>query len=329
MTTHSKSQTSIHRTCHKGPTLVVESNGLELYGASRNEAEFFFYDFDLVISLEVCIPRKMMSNLSSIGLQRLTKREAFTEHFVLRWPDFGVPTYTKEFWERLSYQLRKKGRDRDRFNRKYKVMVHCMGGHGRTGTALAILASMCSDDEIWQSDDLIERIREKHCKHAVENQKQVGYIEEILERKLRKGEGSKDYLFADGCKYNNETGLSFSSFSKENTSRKGSKIRGYEPITQVEKDKRKREKEVKERWFNEKGWCYKHNQLACRNCKDDMKRENERLEDLEMEARKLELQQRLESFLKPVDSEVIVPNVIPSTEGVEKVLEKIKDREVN
>jgi protein-tyrosine phosphatase len=47
-------------------------------------------------------------------------------------------------------------------------MVHCMGGHGRTGTALCIMAGLL--DESLRNDDLMENIREMHCPHAVESQ---------------------------------------------------------------------------------------------------------------------------------------------------------------
>src|SRR5215510_11280801 len=101
--------------CHNGPKLVINSRGLQVFGASMQEAEDNFYKFDLVISLEFCAPRRrrdssiVSGNIYSEGLKRIVEDSSSTEHMRIMWPDMGVPQVDKKFWQELAYFLRKKG----------------------------------------------------------------------------------------------------------------------------------------------------------------------------------------------------------------------------
>jgi protein-tyrosine phosphatase len=59
----------------------------------------------------------------------------------------------------------------------------CQGGHGRTGTALAILG--CLLGVIPEGADPVVWVREHYCLEAVETSKQISYIEKITERKVK------------------------------------------------------------------------------------------------------------------------------------------------
>ena len=87
----------------------------------------------------------------------------------VNWPDGGTVSFPREFWEQIIAFIRDlEGKD---------VYVHCIGGHGRTGTALAILAHLSKakpkdvDPVLW--------VREKYCALAVETSDQLNYIEDI------------------------------------------------------------------------------------------------------------------------------------------------------
>jgi len=178
------------RLCHMGPKLVFEVNGLEVYGGSKTEAANFYHKFDLVISagehLRMEEAKSLTSSiLKSINLVKLV-RDYCPENLYLDWRDFGVPTYPREFWKGLVEILRKKGRDRKRRGGAYKVLVHCMGGHGRTGTVVAILAGLGSKwIEEDEGVDLVEKVRGIYCHHAIETYGQVRYVEEITGRGSR------------------------------------------------------------------------------------------------------------------------------------------------
>ena len=181
-----------YKTCHKGPVLVIDNGeGLKVYGSSRSEAQSHFYEFDLVIGLgeKVTPDLNVYASVRSILLDRLiSKYYKRTEHIVLAWPDMGVPKLSRDFWLELVEVLKKKGRDRNRSKNGYKVLFHCMGGHGRTGTALAIMGHLVGK---WEGD-LTDKVREKHCEKAVETDGQIKYIEKVCKVKLKKGNGSKE-----------------------------------------------------------------------------------------------------------------------------------------
>jgi len=183
-----------YKTCHKGPVLVIDNGeGLKVYGSSRSEAQSHFYEFDLVIGLgeKVTPDLNVYASVRSILLDRLiSKYYKRTEHIVLAWPDMGVPKLSRDFWLELVEVLKKKGRDRNRSKNGYKVLFHCMGGHGRTGTALAIMGHLVGK---WEGD-LTDKVREKHCEKAVETDGQIKYIEKVCKVKLKKGNGSKETL---------------------------------------------------------------------------------------------------------------------------------------
>jgi len=88
----------------------------------------------------------------------------------LDWPDFEAGKLSKPEWELLTAYLK----ERAASYAKFPVIVACMGGHGRTGTALSILA--CLNNVVPKNTCPVEFIRATYCKKAVENDKQLKYI---------------------------------------------------------------------------------------------------------------------------------------------------------
>lgn len=82
---------------------------------------------------------------------------------VLDWPDMGVVSLPRRFWEQLVEHLT---------NTRRKMLVFCVGGHGRTGTAIASLMVSCG----WNSSDAISWIRENYCARAIETKEQEEYV---------------------------------------------------------------------------------------------------------------------------------------------------------
>jgi protein-tyrosine phosphatase len=86
-------------------------------------------------------------------------------HAHVMWPDFGVPDDRDALVARL--------RDlHDRARRSERVELGCLGGHGRTGTALACLAvlSGCSPA------DAIAWVRGHYCDKAIETDAQAAFV---------------------------------------------------------------------------------------------------------------------------------------------------------
>lgn len=86
----------------------------------------------------------------------------------LSWPDGGVPPVSPAFWYQFHELVVK--------NKMKKVLVHCFGGHGRTGTALAAFLISASG---MSPDKAIAFIRKNHCDEAIETVSQEKYLERL------------------------------------------------------------------------------------------------------------------------------------------------------
>lgn len=81
----------------------------------------------------------------------------------LVWPDCDVPFgLTAEWWSALGAWCR--GR---------RVGIGCMGGHGRTGTAMSILLSYLAS---ITGPAAVARVRAEYCPRAVESEAQEEYV---------------------------------------------------------------------------------------------------------------------------------------------------------
>ena len=89
-------------------------------------------------------------------------------HDHLTWPDFGVPDNAA----RVLAALRALAQ---RARRGEQVEIGCLGGHGRTGTALAILAVLAGHP----ADEAVAWVRDRYCPMAVETGEQEAYVESL------------------------------------------------------------------------------------------------------------------------------------------------------
>jgi hypothetical protein len=255
--------------CHDGPNLVLSHRGVDLYAGSANEAEFNFDYFDLVISLHTIRPKKQVAgNIACKPLQRLVQAYNHTDHLELYWPDMGVPNLDQAFWGRLAAIIRKRGRDRERREKVYKVMVHCMAGHGRTGTCLAILLYYISE---YNNGDIVKVVRKAHCMRCVESKSQLNYIEAMTGIKLDEDTKASKVYLSGASKISNVNFKTLdellAEYNKKNSSKDNNVTstgyRGIKPITEEELEIKRRKKEielVKAGKVNTKGevdFCYK------------------------------------------------------------------------
>jgi hypothetical protein len=84
-------------------------------------------------------------------------------HAHVDWPDFGLPNDADAFVAALEELLA-------RARRGEVVEIGCLGGHGRTGTALACLAVLAG-----AVGDPVDWIRATYCERAVETPEQEAF----------------------------------------------------------------------------------------------------------------------------------------------------------
>lgn len=107
--------------------------------------------------------------MPDIGLYLDPRWDPPWPHSHLKWPDFGVPERAEDVARALLSVL-----EEARVGRR--VEIGCLGGHGRTGTALACLAILSG----LPSAEALDWVRTSYCAHAVETPEQAAFVAAFL-----------------------------------------------------------------------------------------------------------------------------------------------------
>jgi hypothetical protein len=86
----------------------------------------------------------------------------------LDWDDYSVPSLDVQFWYDLYEYI---------VANNAHVLVFCVGGHGRTGTAMASLLVASG----YTAQESIKILRENYCQKAVESKLQEQYVHQVEE----------------------------------------------------------------------------------------------------------------------------------------------------
>lgn len=162
-------QTTYLKSCyHRGEKPVISLGHVDLHAIQKSVAWTRLPDFDLVLDCS-------NSLAAQDRIVAPTKFQALTRYLVrpddtiyLPWPDRGAPCVTFPFWGKLLSMIE------PRADGQARLVVTCLGAHGRTGTALAALI-MAHDPTITASK-AVDLVRDKHCQEAVESKSQVDYL---------------------------------------------------------------------------------------------------------------------------------------------------------
>jgi hypothetical protein len=87
------------------------------------------------------------------------------DHGHVDWPDFGAPVSAEALAEALSTLL-------VRARSGHNIELGCIGGHGRTGTALACLAILSG----YPAPGAVAWVRSNYCAKAVETAAQEAFV---------------------------------------------------------------------------------------------------------------------------------------------------------
>lgn len=137
-----------HYEVHRHRTLVVLPDGTEVVAASFDAADPYTRD-----------------QAPEYGLYLDYRWQPPWPHERLDWPDFGVPDDPVGLARVLLSVL-------DRARRGQRVEIGCLGGHGRTGTALACLAVLAGHP----ASDAVAWVRDHYCPKAVETDEQAAFV---------------------------------------------------------------------------------------------------------------------------------------------------------
>jgi len=157
--------------CHRGNVLTIETAKLRIYGGGITRGAYVEPGW-LVVNLTEHDRFGLESPLEMVGVD-IKSLDAWMHPRFVRIPvrDFDAPIYPESFWTALIEGLHQLA---DEQAEPLNVLVCCQGGHGRTGTALAVLAH-----RLLAVPNPIEYVRMVYCEKAVESLAQVEYVEDI------------------------------------------------------------------------------------------------------------------------------------------------------
>jgi len=154
--------------CHTGTVKAFEDpeTGVPYYGGGTTRDLVIYANHLIVAMTSIDADNVVLHNFNAPKL--LKYNNPVVE---LDWPDYGVPVLQKPFWLDLIETI-----NEEWLAKRIKgVTCCCVGGHGRTGTALAILAGLTGASKF----DPVLFIRKHYCSRVVESDSQIKYIEEM------------------------------------------------------------------------------------------------------------------------------------------------------
>jgi len=166
--------------CHEGNPLVFDTGKVKVYAGGTNRKggwhkmlpmpDLALGPLGVIQSARVIdvLPIGWKSSSSIIGGDTPTVIE-------IDWPDYSIPSNLGPSWWKALIQDIKD-------NNIKTISTQCMGGHGRTGVQLAILAHLMIPKEkhTWTTAaELITWIRGNFCNHAVEAKSQQTYVADV------------------------------------------------------------------------------------------------------------------------------------------------------
>lgn len=164
--------------CHSGPLEVMEIGKATIYAGSKEEVHLYDdWALMLVCGDSFLAPKSKVffSALAEKLLPASVRKVTVPPYMRIDWMDRQDPGLPSRWWIALAVALR---------NIEGMVSINCQGGHGRTGTALAILASLSG--ACPKGKDPVAWVRKVYCEDAVESLVQCEYVESITGEKVKK-----------------------------------------------------------------------------------------------------------------------------------------------
>ncbi len=118
----------------------------------------------------------MNDDARKLGMGPLMVSGLTVPNIWIRWPDYGIVPFDRAWWESLLAMISQIDG---------AVLLYCMGGHGRSGSAAAILCALAG--LVPEGDDPVAWVRQKYCQKVVESDEQCRYIQLITGRTVMVG----------------------------------------------------------------------------------------------------------------------------------------------
>ena len=149
--------------CHTGAIKVSSNPDVYLGGGSRDAAPTKWskeHPNGLLVDLAGVVYTELASNYG-FSLPHTTKC------IQVYWKDWEACKLDATDWNSITKEVKRIG----------EVLIFCQGGHGRTGTAAAILLALLGKCDGPQATGYV---RSNYCKDAVESLEQTEYLDNLL-----------------------------------------------------------------------------------------------------------------------------------------------------
>lgn len=177
-----KKTRNLKKHCHSGNVYCFNIGSNEIYGGGLyRDADYNTPDIIVALGIDIEKYRKNIVEFQGFPENELlqlhkifskyTKNKIAQKRIIyLDWEDGDIIDLDRDFWIALIEWIKQL--------QNKKILFSCLGGHGRTGTALAILAGLH-----FKVEHPITFIRQIYCKNAVETHSQVDYVNMICNTK--------------------------------------------------------------------------------------------------------------------------------------------------
>ena len=161
---------------HKDVSPVLTIGECEIWGGKETQVMPRAGEFDVLICLLGALrpqatPFKLTRGSRRIFANLTAYQQRRNNVISIDWPDMNAPKLDLDFWTALVADLREI---------KGKAAIFCMGGHGRTGTALSALIQVSRFEPALESGDVVQWVRDQYCADAVETKSQIDYLERVV-----------------------------------------------------------------------------------------------------------------------------------------------------
>lgn len=153
--------------CTHNPSHIINGGEWGVWAGKKIDCKNFANQFDVVLNLTY----NSIKEPHVIPIPELQEYEDYNCKYTeiqLDWPDYGVIALPQSFWIKLIQYLEKENK---------RLLVFCDGGHGRTGTALAILMCLSMD---MTPEEAILWLKQNYCSQVVETEGQKAYIARMV-----------------------------------------------------------------------------------------------------------------------------------------------------
>lgn len=162
--------------CHTDGTLIFTSKGTSFYAGKYTGVSKCSYD--LIIDLA----NQVTSTVAGINTSKRIKKfvdQHGAQLMRISWHDYSVISWSRETFQELL--------DAIHADKLESVYVCCIGGHGRTGTMMSILAGLSG--AVPEGECPVTWLRELYCDRVVESTEQLDYVEKITGLKVKASAG--------------------------------------------------------------------------------------------------------------------------------------------